>query len=154
MLAARSVNLLERVRMRAEAASAAGGDPIGFGFLELIPLILDMAAKFIPLLANCKQQPPPTPPVPAALIASGVTGDTWTKAWVSKYAAMQSVDGDGFSKAALRRATAEIRKSKHVKKKAATPMALAALQSGRDETAEDIAIAMQGVVSNASQFGA
>lgn len=143
------------MRSRTEAASVAeNGAPLGIGFIELLPLIMDMVTKFLPILASCKQKPPPTPPVPPALSAVGVTQDTFHKAFVSKYAAEQSVKDDGsFYPIAIRRAKVEIAKSKGIKKKAALPLAIAALESGRDETLEDIAIGLQSVVSNASALG-
>lgn len=149
---ARTVLLLDDVKQKQAAAAAVEGEPVG-GLPEIAVFFLDMVSKFQDIMALCKTPVPPTPPVPDALMAVGVTADTWNKAFVAKYAADQSVEGDGFKKAALRRTTTEIRKSKRIKKKAAAPMALAALQAGRDNTAEDIAIAAQSVISNASHFG-
>lgn len=151
----RSVMVVERIRTRAEKASADAGDPVGFGFLEIVMLGLEMFTKFAPLMEFCKTPVPPTPPVPEPLAAVGVTQETWHQACVSKFAAQESSDGNGgFTKSALRRTTAEIRKSKRIKRKQAAPMALAALQTAFEESAEDIAIAAQSVKSNASNFGA
>lgn len=153
-VSARSLKLIDRIQQRSARASAreAGSEPVG-SVLAIIGIVLEMFAKFAPLLEFCKTPVPPTPPVPDSLSAVGVTEETWHQAFVSKFGATQSVDGDGFKPAALRRATTEIRKSKHIKRKAALPLALAALQTGRDETVEDLAIAAQQVKDNASQFG-
>lgn len=153
MFSAQSVDLIDRFMARNREAAVSEGEPVG-AFADIIALVLEISGKFLPLLSMCKQQPPPTPPIPASLAAVGVTQETWHMASVAKYAAMQSVQGDGFSKAALRRATAEIRKAKNIKKKAAVPLALAALQTGRDESAEEIAIAAQNSKDNAARYGA
>lgn len=151
----RSLKLLDRIQQRSVKASAreAGSEPVG-SVLAIIGIVLEMFAKFAPLLEFCKTPIPPTPPVPETLAAVGVTQETFHEAFVSKFGAEQSVEGDGFKKSAIRRATAEIKKSKGIKRKAALPLAIAALQTGRDETVEDLAVAAQQVKNSASQFGA
>ena len=150
----RSLKLLDRIQQRSVKASAkeADSEPVG-SVLAIIGIVLEMFAKFAPLLEFCKTPVPPTPPVPDTLSAVGVTQETYHQAFVSKFGAEQSVEGDGFKKAAIRRATTEIKKSKGIKRKAALPLAIAALQAGRDETLEDLAVVAQQVKDNASQFG-
>jgi len=150
---ARSALFIDDFRQTVEAEAAAAGDPVGLPFIQIIAIALEMFAKFAPLMEMCKTPVPPTPPVPSALEAVGVSQETWHQAFVSKFGAEQSVQGDGFSKSAIRRATAEVRKSQNIKKKAAMPIAMAALKTGRDKSVEEIAIAAQSVKDNASQFG-
>lgn len=149
---ARSVLLIEKLQKGTVAAAAVEGEPVE-SLSDVVNLIAEFYGKFQAFLAMCKAPVPPTPPMPDTLVAVGVTEDVWHRSFVSKYAADQSVDGDGFKKSVLRRMTTEIRKSKKIKKKAAAPMALSALQTAHASTVEDIAIAAQGVVSNASHFG-
>lgn len=151
---ATSVSLLDRVRSRAMAAAAADGDQsLGLPFIELLPIIMDMVAKFLPILASCRKPPPPVPPVPPELVAAGVKPDTFKQAFLSKYAAMESVEGDGFTRWAITHTTTEVKKSQKVKRKAARPIAISALETGRDEDLNDLAIGLQDVKNNAKAMG-
>lgn len=156
IFSAQAVKVIDRLQTRYSAASEADGQPRGIlPLVTLIPLIMEVAAKFAALLAMCKKPVPPTPPVPDALAAVGVTQDTWHKAFVSKYGATEADDGEGgFKPWAVKRTKIEIARSRKIKKKEALPLAIAALESGRDETAEDLAIAFQSARSNAASFGA
>lgn len=129
--------------MRAEQHAVAAGDPVGIPLMELLPVIMDVASRFMALLGMCPKKPPipPTPPLPPALAAVGVTTDIWKQVNVGKHAALQSVSGNGFTKWSINKTAKEIAKSKGIKKKAAVPLAIAALEAGRDETVEDLAVA-------------
>jgi hypothetical protein len=144
LFSARAVRVLDGIRVRAESHAASAGEPVGIPLLELLPLIMDIATRFASILALCPKKPPvpPTPPLPPALEAVGVTPDIWKQVNVGKYAAMQSVSGDSFTNWSINKTAKEIAKVKNIKRKAAKPLAIASLEAGRDETAEDLAIAM------------
>lgn len=123
--------------------------------MELLPLIMDMVTRFVGMLALCPKKPPipPDPPLPPALVAVGVTPDIWHKVNVGKFAALQSVSGDSFTAWSIRQTTKEIAKSKGIKRKAARPLAIATLEAGRDESAEDMAVAVAQGLHAARSMG-
>jgi hypothetical protein len=137
-------------------ADKAGGEPFGIDPISIFMLFLDLLPKILPLFAACKVQPPPPPPLPSVLAAVGVTPETWQQAHGAKFASGKSAnkDGSGFSNIAIRRCSVEIAKAKGIKKKAARPLAIASLETGRDETVDEIAVAMQQAKSNAAALGA
>jgi hypothetical protein len=122
--------------------------------MELVMLFLELYPKVKPILDLCKTQPPVPPPVPSALSAVGVTGESWTEANGLKFAAEQSKGNfsGGFSRAAIMNTSREIAKSKRIKPKQARSLAIAALTTAREESAEEIAVSIQQAKANKSQF--
>ena len=142
---ATTVSLGSRFCARADAAEdrRLGLDPI-----SIFTLLANMLPSILQAFAACKKQPPSPGPVPTALAAVGVTQDTWEQANAAKYGAQEAAVGSGFSTWAINRAAKEIMKSQHKKKKDAKPMAIAALETARDESIEEMCVSLQQVKSN------
>lgn len=132
-----------------QRADAAAGEPVGMDLITIATLALSIWSQVKQAFALCKVQPPAPIPVPVALAEQGVTEETWVEANGLKFAAHQSKGKNTeFSKAAIKRVSDVIAESKKIKRKAAKPTAIAALQSGRDEPVDAIAIAMQQIKDN------
>lgn len=116
---------------------------------------MDMVTRFMSMLALCPKKPPipPDPPLPPALESVGVTADIWHKVHVGKFAAMNSVKGDSFTPWSINQTKKQIAKAKGIKPKAAKPLAIAALEAGRDETLEDLAVAAADSLRTAKAMG-
>ena len=146
-----SVGLCERFSKRADTASA---QPLGIPVLAVIGLFVEMYPAVKAMFEACTTQPPVPPPVPSALTAIGVTGESWTEANGLKFAAEKSSGNfqEGFSRIAVMNTTREIAKSKKIRKKEARPLAIAALKTARDENVEELAFAIYQSKANSAQF--
>lgn len=156
--AAHNQKFLEKLRDRTEkAAKDEKSGPVGIGIAEIAALFLQLLPQVLPIFAACKKQPPTPPPIPAPLVAAGVTQETWEQAHGAKFAATQSkakkghAHSGGFIPAIVNNTAAEIAKAKGIKHtKDAKPMAIASLQAGFEEPVEDMATAMQEAKDNAA----
>lgn len=150
MYSAQSVGVIDRMRMRAERAAAEDGQPMGFDFITIATLIVQMLPALSSLFAACKKQPPEPTPVPVALAAVGVSDETWNEANRSKFLATESRNGNRFRPGAVMEGTRSVMKAQGVKRKVAKPKAVSALQTSYEETVEDLAVAFQSAKKNQS----
>lgn len=148
MYSVQSVGVIDRMRIRAEQAAAEDGQPVGFDFITIATLIVQLLPALSGIFAACKKQPPAPTPVPAALAAVGVTAETWDEACRSKYLAESSRRGDRFAPGAVIDATRSVMQVQGVKRKAAKPKAVSALKTSYEESVEDLAVAFQAAKSN------
>lgn len=148
MYSAKSVGVIDRMRQRAERSAAEDGQPMSFDFLTIITTIIQLLPALQGLFASCKQQPPAPTPVPEALAAVGVSDETWQEANRSKFLAESSWTGDKFRPIAVGKGAREIAKNQGIKKKAAKPLSASSLQTSREESVEDLAIAFQSAKVN------
>ncbi len=147
------INLMTRFCARAEEATDVK-QKYSFGPMELVLLFLEMYPKVKPIFDACTTQPPDPGPVPAPLSAVGVTGESWEEANGLKFASENSKGNfsGGFSRKAIINTSREIAKSKHIKPKQARPLAIAALTTAQQESAEDLAVTIHQAKANKSQF--
>ncbi len=131
----------DRVHLHAEPEER--NDVMKIDFISIITIITSL----LPLIQNlCKKPAPPPTPTPAPVAALGVTDDTWKQACDSKWAANEAYNaGTGkYSATAIKNMARKIAKEDGIRPKAARPAAIAALDTARAETTEDIALTIHG----------
>src|SRR5690242_5478573 len=76
-----------------KAAKNDGEQPVGLPIIEIATLFLNLLSNpsVAALIASCKKKPPTPPPVPASLVAEGITEETWKQANDSKFGSQNSV---------------------------------------------------------------
>ena len=124
-----------------EAREALMGRPMGIDITMIITLI----STLLPLIANCRKQPPAPTPTPANLLAEGVTDKAWKDAHDSKWTATEAWNGRRYAAATLNNTAREIADKEGIKMRAARPKAVAVLDSARNETMTDMARTMSQI---------
>lgn len=142
-----AVNLILRMNENARTFAAdEGTEPRGIA-IEVITALVSLLPT---LLSLCKKPAPTPPPVPASLAAMGVSDGTWKTASDSKWASTEAWhEGRGkFAPQAVNSLARDLRsKDSSLSMKDARVQARAALESGRTEDVETIAVTMHAARS-------
>lgn len=101
----------------------------------ILPLIQQLAAI-------CNKIPPTPPPVPANLVALGVTKAVYGQAFQANWGAQEAKTSKGFRPAVVNKTAKKLADANATKKKLEKSAAIAALTISFEESVDDVALAI------------
>lgn len=142
----RVIATISRLQARIEQEYAQDGDArealMGRPMKIDITMIITLIGTLLPLIANCRKQPPAPTPVPDPAKLMGITDQAWKDAHDSKWTATEAWNGRRYNAATLNNTAREIAAKEGIKMRAARPKAVAVLDAARNENMTDMALTM------------